>query len=262
MSRFCCVIGLLLLLFMTPRLRAADESFPRQAVQITVRLANTKSTATGFVLTRSDGNQVLVTAAHVFERAEGETISVFFRQQEDDGTWKKVPTPLKIRNAKDKLWQQHEKQDVAVIAITIPDGCSVPAVSVDVLATEDDIAALDPGDLVRSVCYPHAAVFEPSQAAFPLVRLGCIASYPLAAKDDEARFLVDCNTFEGDSGSLIYWKSAAEVPTYKILGVVHGQHFFNQRFEHTYESGEFRKQLGLAIITHATAVREVLAKLP
>ncbi len=259
MSVLRTILGLLLL-SLTAGLSAA-ESFPRQAVQITVRLANTKSTATGFILTRDDGTRVLVTAAHVFERAEGETLSILYRKQDDKGAWTKVPTPLKIRSGSDRRWKQHEKQDVAVMTITVPAEFDVPKISVDALASADDVAALDPGDLVRHVCYPHAAVFEPSQAAFPIVRLGCLASYPLKYSEQQPRFLVDANTFEGDSGSLVYWQSAADTATFKILGVVHGQHFYNQRFEHTYESGEFRKQLGLAIVTHAAAVRETLEQL-
>lgn len=249
----------LLLIPITTELYAA-ESFPRQAVLATVRLANPKSTATGFILSRDDGARVLVTAAHVFERAERETVSVHFRQQADDGKWKKVPTALKIREGNKPLWKQHEKQDVAVIAITIPDGIEVPQLSVAALASAEDVATLDPGDLVRHVGYPHAAVFEPSEASFPLVRLGCLASFPLRFSD-HPRFLVDCTTFEGDSGSMVYWQSPTDKGNYKILGVIHGQHFFNQRFEHTYESGEFRKQLGLSIVTHADAVREVLEQL-
>lgn len=240
----------------------AQESFARQAVLITVKLTNAKSTATGFILTRDDGRRVLVTAAHVFERASGDTVSVYFRARDDKHAWIKVPTALEVRADDKPLWTQHPSADVAVIDIAVPENCTVPAVGVEMLATKEEFAARDPGDLVRTVCYPHAAVFEPSEAAFPIVRLGCIASYPDGLDARKDSFVVDCNTFEGDSGGLVYWKSDAEPPAYKILGIVHGQHWVNLRLESSYETFELRKRLGLAIITHADTVRETLAKLP
>src|SRR4029077_916151 len=51
-------------------------------VLATVRLSNAKSTATGFILSRPTANAegvsqfLLVTAAHVLEKAEGEEISI------------------------------------------------------------------------------------------------------------------------------------------------------------------------------------------
>lgn len=233
----------------------ASESDARRAMHITVRLSNAKSTATGFILTRDSGGRVLVTAAHVLERAAGETVTVVFRKQDEQGTWTKVPTPLKIRSGKDRLWQQHPAQDVAAMALEVPEGVEVPSVSVDTVATAADIESLDPGELVRCIGYPHGAVFEPNQAAFPVVRLGCIASFPLSEKT----FLVDYKTFEGDSGGMIYWQGAAG---FKIIGIVHGQHWVNHRLQSPYESFEMRRQLGLAIITHADAVRETIEMVP
>lgn len=240
-----------------------------ELVMATVRLANLKSTATGFVLSRprpkdAATNQfVLVTAAHVLEISDGEEMTVNFRRKVAEGEFAKAPAPLKIRSEGKPLWQRHAKQDVAAIVVEPPAGVEFPRLSVDLLATADDLSGIEPGDLVRCVGFPHATVFEPNQAAFPVVRLGCIASYPLLPLEKEPTFLVDYNTFEGDSGGPVYWKQeGGDKASFKILGLVQGQHFFNQRFEFTYESGEFRKQLGLAIVTQAQAIRDTIGQLP
>jgi hypothetical protein len=62
-------------------------------VSVTVRLSNPKSTATGFVVSRpatmpdGPGQFLLVTAAHVFEKAEGDEMSVIYRRRQDDGEY-------------------------------------------------------------------------------------------------------------------------------------------------------------------------------
>lgn len=238
-------------------------------VMATIRLSNLKSTATGFVLSRPRAGDeathqyILITAAHVLEMSDGDEMTVNYRRKTGEGEFAKAPPSLKIRSEGKPLWQRHAKQDVAAMPIEPPAGVELPRLTADLLATADDLRGVEPGDLVRCVGFPHATVFEPNQASFPVVRLGCIASYPLLPLEKEPTFLVDYNTFEGDSGGPVYWKrETGESTSFKILGLVQGQHFFNQRFEFTYESGEFRKQLGLAIVTQAQAIRETMAQVP
>ncbi len=249
---------------------ARGQTTARQTdlVMATVRLSNLKSTATGFVLVRpraggEAGEQhLLITAAHVLEMSDGEEMTVNYRRKTGEDVFAKAPAPLRIRSEGKPLWQRHAKQDVAAMAIEPPAGVELPHLTADLLATADDLRGIEPGDLVRCVGFPHATVFEPNQASFPVVRLGCVASYPLLPVEKEPTFLVDYNTFEGDSGGPVYWKRGNGDASLKILGLVQGQHFFNQRFEFTYESGEFRKQLGLAIVTQAEAIRETIAQVP
>jgi len=240
-------------------------------VMATVRLSNPKSTATGFILFRPGAKPdatsqfLLVTAAHVLEKAEGDEISINYRRKMAEGEFAKSPVPLKVRREGKALWTQHPRQDVAVIAIEPPAGIELPHLGTDFLATAEDLKDAEPGDLVRYVGFPHASIFEPNQAAFPMVRVGCIASYPLLPIEKHPLFLVDYNAFEGDSGGSVWWKKsdpASGKGALKILGLVHGQHFFNQRFDFVYESGEFRKQLGLGIVVHAEAIIETIAKVP
>jgi hypothetical protein len=254
------------------RAAAAVAESPRPKTDLvlaTVRISNPKSTATAFILHRpaaepgQPARPVLVTAAHVLERSEGAEISVMFRRKDADGSFVKAPAPVKVRQETTALWIKHAKHDVAALAIDLPPGSDVPVLSLDCLATADDLKAGEPGDLVRCVSFPHGAVFEPNAAGFPVVRLGCIAGYPLWPAERQP-LLVDYNTFEGDSGGLVYWEKAdaSGKPVCKIVGLVQGQHMFNQRYEFPYETGEFRKQLGLAIVVQAQAIRETIDQLP
>lgn len=249
---------------------AAQTARPKtDLVLATVRISNPKSTATAFIVHRpaAEAGQlarpVLVTAAHALERSEGEEMSVLYRRQEPDGTFAKAPVQVKVRKETTPLWTKHATQDVAVLPIEPPPGINLPVLSLDCLANDDDLKSGEPGDLVRCIGFPHGAVFEPNAAGFPVVRLGCIAGYPLVPAERQS-LLVDYNTFEGDSGGLVYWEKpdATGKPACKILGLIQGQHMFNQRYEFPYETGEFRKQLGLAIVVQARAIRETIGQLP
>jgi hypothetical protein len=259
-----------LLLFLSGPIFGQVTTSGTDLVSATVRLSNPKSTATGFVLSRpaKTGDAVqflLVTGAHVLEKAEGEEMSINHRRKGDDGEFAQAPTPLRIRREGKPLWTQHPKQDVAVIGIEPPAGIDVPRLGADILLTVDELKDIEPGDLVRCVGFPHAPIFEPSPAAFPTVRLGCIASFPLLPIEKHPTFLVDYNAFEGDSGGPVWLRKgdpSGGKGALRIAGLVHGQHFLNQRFDFIYESGEFRKQLGLGIVVHAEAIRETIALVP
>ena len=47
-----------------------------------------------------------------------------------------------------------------------------------------------------------------------------------------------------------------------IIGLLAGQHFLNEKFDHVYESGTFRQRLGLGIVVHAAMIREAIELLP
>ncbi len=270
----------MVLVFLTrPALAQTTGQSPPQLTDVfmaTVRLTSPKSSATGFILVRPKTNVdepprlALVTSAHVFEKSEGEEMTIGYRRKDADGGFVRVPTPLKVRASGKPLWTRHAQHDVATIAIEAPAGVETPRVSIEQLATIDDIKAIEPGEIVNCVTYPHAPVFEPNQPGFPVVRMGCMASYPLWSLPKEPTFLVDYNAFEGDSGGPVILKvpaaktsdGAATQSTIKILGLVQGQHLFKQRFDLPYESGESRKSLGLGIVLNAQAIRDTLLQLP
>ena len=76
-------------------------------------------------------------------------------------------------------------------------------------------------------------------------------------------FLVDYNTFEGDSGGPVYLEMVRDgKPQIKIVGLVHGQHFIEERYKLVYQEGVTKKRLGLAIIVNSQAILETIQALP
>jgi hypothetical protein len=250
---------------------AETPNLPTQIVLATHRLEHPKTSGSGFIVRRPNPADeereqlLLVTAAHAFEKMEGEKTTLVLRRQDSVGQWTASPVELAIRQGDKPLWHKHPKQDVAVIRLQAPQQQAVDAIPLEVLASEEDwkSAAVEPGALVRCVGFPHAAQFKPSPAGFPLTRLGCIASYPLTPFESHATFLVDYNTFEGDSGGPVYFEYSQDGHKHvKILGLVHGQHMLDERYQLVYQQGLIRKRLGLAIVVNSQAILETIESLP
>ena len=247
---------------------AQTPSLQTQVVLATYRLENPKTSGTGFVISRPDAaakdstELLLVTAAHAFEKMAGNRTTLVLRKQAPTGDWAASPIELTIRQKENPLWHKHPKHDVAVMRLATPTDAVIDSVPLNILANAENWKAStpEPGSLIRCVGFPHAAQFKPSPAAFPLTRLGCIASYPLTPYDKDATFLVDYNTFEGDSGGPVYSEELGG--SMKIIGLVHAQHFLDERFKTIYQEGMTRKRLGLAIIVNSQAILETIESLP
>ena len=97
-------------------------------------------------------------------------------------------------------------------------------------------------------------------AGFPLTRLGCLASYPVTPSEKQPTFLVDYNTFEGDSGGPVYLDmTQAGEPQRKIVGLVQAQHFLDERYKLVYQEGLTRRRLGIAIVVNSQAILDTIA---
>ena len=265
MRSLISVVGILVLVH---HAGAQTPSLQTQVVLATYRLENPKTSGTGFVVRSPDpvnkesDELLLVTAAHVFEKMEGNRATLVLRKKMPTGDWTASPMELAIRQDEKPLWHRHTKHDVAVMRLTTPTDTSIGSVPLTCLASAKDWQSdtIEPGALIRCVGFPHAAQFKPSPAAFPLTRLGCIASYPLTPDDKDASFLVDYNTFEGDSGGPVYFNEPGG--SVKIIGLVQGQHLLDERFKTIYQEGMTRKRLGLAIIVNSQAILETIESLP
>jgi hypothetical protein len=281
MSIMRCVPGILfvgLALACGRPLHAQERDLDTRMMLATYKVANAESTGTGFILSRPSPGEpgrsqyLLVTARHVLERMKGEEATIVFRKKAADGAFAKVPLRLRIRKDGKDLWTKHPTADVGVIEITPPPEAAPPTVPVDLLATDATLARYEvhPGDLVKSVGYPHANQFEPSPSGFAVARLGCIASYPLLPTKQTRTFLFDFNVFEGDSGSPVYLSENGRIFGDKgeparaqaILGLVSGQHFLDEEFKMVYQTGKFRHRMGMGIVVHATLIRETIDLMP
>lgn len=259
-------------------LSAQTSDLNTQLVLSTFKIANPKSTATVFFLSRpaQDDPQktewILVTADHVFRLMEGDEATINFRKKGPDEEYTKVPLKIKIRQAGKALWTKHPSADVAVMVVTPPSDVSFPRLGVDLLATDVELKKYEihPGDTIHSVGYPHANQLEANAAGFPIMRRGCIASFPLTPTKKTKTFLFDYNSFEGDSGGPVflaennrfYGGKTQEGRVQLILGLVSEQHWLNEEFKMVYQSGILRQRLGLGIVVHAAAIKETIDLLP
>lgn len=257
---------------------AQGDDFHTLMMRATVKLSHDRSTAAGFVLRQSrpdtEPRSILVTAAHVLEKMSGDEAKLVYRIREAEGVYKKETLKLAIRKESQPLWTRHTTEDVAVMVVALPENSDLPDVSVDLLASDDLLRQhkVHPGQSVMSLGYPHRT--EANDAGFPILRTGAIASYPLVPAKTNKTFLLNANTFEGDSGGPIYMTEAHAVAASQqqddaksnevrlILGLMHGQHFLDEEMVMIYGTSKLRHRLGLGIVVQAAFIRETLDRLP
>jgi S1-C subfamily serine protease len=241
---------------------AGDEDLHTQMMRATVKLQHAQSTAAGFVLSRPDkGTRLLVTAAHVLEKTPGDETTVVFRRQSGEGDYAKSPAKVAIRKEGQPLWAKHPSADVAVLRIDPPSDADLPDLSVDLLADDAALRAcrLHPGDNVACLGYPHRE--EGSDAGFAILRDGPIASFPLLPTAKTKTFLLSANTFEGDSGGPVYLTRRAgpdEQDVNLIVGLISGQKMLNEEMKTLYGTTTLRHRFGLAVVVHASLIRETI----
>lgn len=248
---------------------AAAEGFPTRVLWATVKIIAPGSTATGFVVKAPDGNQsVLVTAHHVFAAMKADECTVLLHTCDGSGNLTRNPQKIPVRKSEQPLWTKHPTVDVAVIPVPFSAEQNLAVLPWEAIATGDELGnmELQPGDLVRSVGYPHGNMFKGNDLEFGIVRVGCLATYPFPPSEQAKTFLLDTNTFKGDSGGPVYvWKlpsapglNREDGAHEKIIGLVVAQHFVDEQFTLIYQSGKFRHRMGLAIVVPSTFIRETV----
>lgn len=260
------LLALLVLAFVSPAI-AEDDDFDTQLMRATVKISHDKSTATGFILTNSEnGKYILVTAAHVFNNTPGDETTIVFRSRQAEGEYTKELAKLTIRKDGKPTWTKHPTEDVAVIEITPPKNADLSALSPENLATDEELRKhkVHPGDTVSCLGFPHRE--EGSKAGFPLLRQGPIASFPLLPTPKTRTFFLSANTFEGDSGGPVYLsRTSRNTPvrdeTRLLVGLVTAQQFLDEEMKMIYGTSKVRHRLGLAIVVHASFIKDTLALL-
>jgi hypothetical protein len=256
--------------------RAEQEDLDTQLMRATVKVSHEKSTGTGFILCRSDPRDpqrsqfVLVTAAHVFEGIPGDEATLYFRKKEAEGVYRKLPLKVVIRKDGKPRWTKHPTRDVAALVVVPPENADLPKLPADLLASDQTLNKfrVHPGDTLNCLGYPHRV--EANEAGFPILRSGPVASFPLLPTRTTKTFLLSMNIFEGDSGGPVYLADARRSIPGKdtpeevrlILGLVTGQHFLDEEMKMIYGTTKVRHRLGLAIVVHASFIRETLEALP
>lgn len=212
------------------------------------------------------GHYVLVTSAHVLEHMKGEEAVIVLRKAEGQ-TFKRRESPVRIRRGAKPLWTRHPEADVAVMLVPLPRDADLSLVSTDLLATDAilELFEVHPGDRLSCLGFPYG--LEASEAGFPILRSGQIASYPLTPTRITKTMLFDFNVFPGNSGGPVYLVDsqryygggfhAAETVRF-IAGLV------SERIDTKTDSlkGDHGPQLGLGVVVHASMIREAIDLLP
>ena len=263
-------------LLLAGSLRAEQEDLNTQLMRATVKVSHDKTTGTGFVLYRPASHQtersrfILVTAGHVFENIPGNEATLFFRKKEREGEYKKLPLKIVIRKDGKPQWTKHPSEDVAALVVVPPDHADLPKLPVDLLATDRALKKhrVHPGDVLASLGYPHRV--EANGGGFPILRNGPLASFPLVPTKVSKTFLLSTHTFEGDSGGPVYLASARRSGAEEedrdevrlIVGLVTRQMFLDEEMKMIYGTTKLRHRLSLAVVVHASFIRETIQRLP
>jgi len=241
----------------------------------TCKIANPTSTATGFLVNASAKevepatDALLVTAAHVFDQASGNAVTLIARKAGPDESFVRLELPFTIRADGRPQWVKHPTADVAVLRVKLPAECvcrPLPLAWISGEARPND-DRFQTGASVRLLTYP--AQLASSDAGFPILRTGIVASFPLRPLKQAPTFLVDSSAFGGDSGGPVFLPggvaTAGGPPGGKldpvILGLVSGQHRQTETVRTAYEERVIHHSLGLAIVVQGALIRETIGEI-
>ncbi len=125
-----------------------------------------------------------------------------------------------------------------------------------------------PGDQLFVLGFPYGD--EANDAGFPILRSGRIASYPLTPTNLHKTFLLDFEIFKGNSGGPVLFYSETRVyggsthigSVQFIMGVVSQERELTEKVESLSETVVRKHKLGLAVISQANFVSELINMLP
>jgi hypothetical protein len=215
---------------------------------------------------------VLITAAHVLDEMQGDTAMLHYRRRVDANTWIRIPQIVPIRANGQPLWKKHPDADVAVMYVALPQDDSLAIISTDVLADDKILADFEihPGDELECLGYPFGQ--ESNEVGFPVLRSGKIASYPLLPTSKTKTFLFDFRIFKGNSGGPVYfvqsnrWYKNGGVKLgqtiHIIVGLVSQESLIQQQISGPYSEEVRQFQLGLAVVVHASLIKQAINLLP
>jgi S1-C subfamily serine protease len=225
------------------------------------------STGTVFILGKplkedpKKGSYILITAGHVLDEIIAEDATLEMRRKNSDGTFTADPITLKIRRLGLPLYTKHPSADVAAMYVELPTDVAIDLLPTSFLADDDRISALEvhPGDELLCLGFPLAIDFN----AFPVIRSGLLASYPLTPTRAVKSFYYNFHVFPGNSGGPVYFAFANRVFAggthigieQGIIGLVTQQLSSNL-------PGYQAAQLDIAVIVPSSFILDTIALLP
>jgi hypothetical protein len=218
-------------------------------MRATFKLFNKDSTATCFLL-RDGGEVFLVTAAHTFEKASGETSLLVLRDADKDGIWKRRDETVAIRKGDQALWTKHPQHDLAVLRVTLPlpDDATLPLAAVKAEGFPRF------GDPVMLLTYP--ARVEANGAGFPLARQAVVASFPAQPMAEHPEFIIDATAWDGDSGGPVFIDAGKGTP--QVVGLVISRINHVENIKSERETRKIETPMGLSKALAAPLILETI----
>jgi S1-C subfamily serine protease len=247
-------------------------------MQSTLKIEGSSSVGSGFVLLHPNqsagpgkATAVLITAAHVLESMTSDVATIHFRKKSASG-FERLARTVQMRRDGKPLWVRHPGADVAAMRLPIPEDANLRIsgpLSTALLARDDELEKYEvhPGDELLVVGFPFGA--EANDAGFPILRSGRIASFPLLPTSETKTFLLDFEVFKGNSGgpvvlfdkNRVYGGSTHIGQLRMIVGLVSKEREFKEHVKSIGETSVRHHKLALAVIVHASLIRETIGML-
>ncbi|MGP0084665.1 MAG: serine protease [Steroidobacteraceae bacterium] len=204
---------------------------------------------------------VLITAAHVLENIDGEIGTLKLREKQGDGSYTPRLWKIKLRAGDQALYVRHKDADVVALYVAMPNNLSVTILPTNLLADDEVLKKFEihPGDELLCLGYPLLAS---SDAGFPILRSGKIASYPITPTKLNKGFFYDFRDFEGNSGGPVYFVDHGR--TYGGITHIRETEQFvvglvtSQLTSRAYDN----QKLELAMVVPSSFIRETIDLLP
>ena len=213
------------------------------------------------------GYYILVTAAHVLDNIDGDTVQLGIPTKMADGTFALVWREIAIRNKGKDLFVKHKdyatdpRADAAALYVDMPEDRKAPMVNMGLLATDKTLEYYEvhPGDELFCLGFP---LYVGTDFGFPILRSGTIASYPLTPTTTYKNFYFDITIFDGNSGGPVYLVDRNRIYggtnhlgelVQGVVGLIKGQ----------VEATLFNNQrISLAVVVPSRFILETIALLP
>lgn len=244
------MIGILLLPGCTSRMNVTEKM-----MWSTYPLATQKGEATGFVINLRDARvpggmlPVVFTSVHVLDTVGRGPLIIGIRKLDENGEAQVSLLAFNPSGSQgmERFYVRHPQHDLAAFALRLPEeiaGRAKMSSFLDERMLARDGRHLRSGVEVSFLGYPE--VLPGTEGAFPVLRSGRVASYPVGTSQAHGRFLINSDVYPGDSGAPVFISGRGSRP--ELVGMIIQRIGLESRnFSH------------LAVAVDADVIRETLA---
>jgi hypothetical protein len=175
----------------------------------TYPVGSEKGMGTGFVVLRHDSSDrggmvpVVVTAGHLLDAVGHKPFFIGTRMPDAAGGAEVALIEFKPPRGSGRFFVRHPKRDIGAFEMRLPEEIAghviMPSCLNDAMRSDRHLRA---GEEVSFVGYPD--VLPEMEGAFPILRTGRVASYPVGTARAEGLFVVNADVYPGDSGAPVF----------------------------------------------------------